>query len=314
MPIEWRTVFDAEPEQVYRVEAAGRTVEVPCFVPGLHYAKNFAEQWSRFRNTQLDSANGTTISRDFLKRLLFDSLESLHGKTVLEIGAGAGRFTEHLVRHAKLVVAVDLSEAILVNAALGVENLVAAQIDLLKPPPMKVQFDAVFCRGVLQHTPEPKEAIAAIHRLASPGGLVVFDIYGPTGRLGNLEPKYAWRGIIPHVFSQDSFSRFLDRHARRLLRLRWRLKPLFRWKMRRLLDYLIPIADYKGGLPLTEDQLVEWGKLDTVDAMFAKYDKPMKYAEVVKVVESIDATVVASDHEYNLFKTRTSGVSRTPGR
>ncbi|MBI3744279.1 MAG: class I SAM-dependent methyltransferase, partial [Chloroflexi bacterium] len=227
------------------------------------------------------------------------------------IGAGAGRFTEHLVRHAKFVVATDLSEAILVNAALGAENMVAAQIDLLRPPPMKVQFDVVFCRGVLQHTPDPKAAIVAIHRLAAPGALVVFDIYGPTGRLGNLEPKYAWRAIIPHLFSQDSFSRFLDKRARRLLRLRWRLKPIFRWKTQRLLDYLLPIADYKGGLPLSDDQLVEWGKLDTVDAMFAKYDKPMRYKDVVKALEEIGATIVASDHEFNMFKTQTRSAARS---
>ncbi|MBI3743009.1 MAG: hypothetical protein HY261_01805, partial [Chloroflexi bacterium] len=90
MPSDWRAVFDAEPVSVHRIEASGQTIEVPCFVPGLHYAKNFAEQWTRFRNTQLDSANGTNISRDFLGRLLFDPLDSLQGKTVLEIGAGAG--------------------------------------------------------------------------------------------------------------------------------------------------------------------------------------------------------------------------------
>src|SRR5262249_24746014 len=95
----------------------------------------------------------------------------------------------------------------------------------LHMPPLKMKFDLVLCRGVLQHTPEPTKSIALIHQWAVPGGRVVFDIYGP-GRLGKLVFKYLWRPAIQRMFSFDSFSTFLGRYAEPMLRARWRFKPL----------------------------------------------------------------------------------------
>ncbi|UCH88107.1 MAG: class I SAM-dependent methyltransferase, partial [Thermoplasmata archaeon] len=43
---------------------------------------------------------------------------------------------------------------------------------------------------------------------------------------------------------------------------------------------LIPIADYKGKLPLNDDQLLEWAILDTFDALSARYDQPQPIEEV----------------------------------
>ena len=37
---------------------------IPRFVDASNYTSNFGFQWNRFARTQLDSANGTTISRD----------------------------------------------------------------------------------------------------------------------------------------------------------------------------------------------------------------------------------------------------------
>ena len=138
----FRDVFAAEPKTV--VTVTGRVSGYPCqvasFVDGHQYAGNFGKQWARFRDIQLDSVNGTTISKAYLEELIGFPIERLAGKTVLEIGAGAGRFTEYFVKHAKLVVAVDLSEAIFVNTALGADNLIPAQANLLGMPPLKMAY------------------------------------------------------------------------------------------------------------------------------------------------------------------------------
>jgi hypothetical protein len=68
------------------------------------------------------------------------------------------------------------------------------------------------------------------------------------------------------------------------------------------LDYVLPIWDYRGVLPLSEEQLVEWGKLDTVDAMFARYDNPMKYEDVVDILRTLGCRVLSADRE-NVFRT-----------
>ena len=80
------------------------------------YTSNFGHQWKDFQNVQIDSLNNNEISYKFLKRLLFNNEEILKDKIVLEIGCGAGRFTEYLVKKTKLCVSVDLSSAILYHS------------------------------------------------------------------------------------------------------------------------------------------------------------------------------------------------------
>lgn len=296
--VEWegqgKAVFAETPRNV--VEG------VLVYAEGSNYARNFGKQWKRFRNVQIDSISGTSISRDFLTNLLGQSLESLRGKTVLEVGCGAGRFTEYLTQYADMVVAVDLSDAIFVNVSKGSDNLVLAKANLLEMPEFARKFDLVFCRGVIQHTPDPRRAIANLHQWVSADGFVVFDVYA-RGRLGALEAKYVWRKIIPRLTSYEYFEGFLDRHAASLLKARWRLKPFLPGKSKRLLDYMLPIWDYKNVLPLDEEALIDWGKLDTLDAMFAKYDSPLKHEEVMSILSELPVEVIYSDRN-NFFRTR----------
>ncbi len=303
--MEYRDIIAANPTRIICVENrfTGKKCETPSFVASAGYTENFSKQWSRFRDTQIDSVNGTSISKDFLERMLDQTLDSLEGKTILELGAGAGRFTEYLVRYAKCLVAIDLSEAIFANAALGADNLVAAQADLLHMPPMRLKFDIVFCRGVLQHTPNPVQAIERIHQFAKPGGTVIFDVYRRTC-VGRLHYKYLWRPIIRRLFTFESFSEFLDRYAERILHWRWKLKPFLPGKSKYVLSYLFPVWDHKGLLPLTDKQLIEWSKLDTLDAMFAFYDTPLKHKEVIEIIRSLGHELVFSDKRLNFFKVR----------
>ena len=90
---------------------------IPRFVPRSGYADAFGLQWNAFRRTQLDSYTGTTISRDRLTRCLGGDLSVVDGRTVLEVGCGAGRFTEILLEAGADVIAADLSTAIDANAA-----------------------------------------------------------------------------------------------------------------------------------------------------------------------------------------------------
>ena len=305
--MDYRDVFAGEPCSVvvFKDRKTNEDFKVASFVPGRHYAGNFGKQWARFRDIQLDSVNGTAISKSYLEQLIGSPIELLDGKTVLEVGAGAGRFTEYFVRHAKLVAAVDLSEAIFVNAALGAQNLVPVQANLLEMPPMKMRFDVVYCRGVLQHTPDPVRSIAQLHQWVKPGGMVVFDIYAP-GSLGKLGVKYVLRPLIQRLFTYESFSKFLERYAAPILRLRWKLKPFLPGRSKQLLDFILPVYDYKGYHRLNDHQLIEWGKLDTLDAFFACYDNPMTCEEVLAALRDMGAPVLSADRKLNFFRTTLS--------
>ena len=55
--------------------------------------------------------------------MFFHYPDILNGKDVLEIGCGAGRFTEYLVKYAKKCVSIDLSSAIYHNVSSDSKNL-----------------------------------------------------------------------------------------------------------------------------------------------------------------------------------------------
>lgn len=152
---------------------------IPRFVPLDNYANAFGLQWKSFAKIQLDSFNGSTISKDRLVRCLGVPLSQLKGKSVLEVGCGAGRFTEHLVNAGAMVHSVDLSEAVEVNSSnIGqVSNHVVAQADVYHLPFPDNSFDYVVCLGVIQHTPSPEKTIQCLWQMVKPGGHLVIDHY-----------------------------------------------------------------------------------------------------------------------------------------
>ena len=77
-------------------------------------------------------------------------------------------------------------------------------------------------------------------------------------------------------------------------------------KTKNLLDFILPIYDYKDVFHLTDEQLIEWGKLDTLDAFFAHYDNPMSYELVVKALQEMGVKVLSADRKKNFFRSTVS--------
>ena len=86
---------------------------VPRFVPEEEdYAGGFGFQWQRWRLTQIDRLNGTTLTTD---RLLTDTgwdRDWIAGRLIFDGGAGAGRFSDALAAMGARVVSLDMSIAI----------------------------------------------------------------------------------------------------------------------------------------------------------------------------------------------------------
>ena len=81
-------------------------------VPETNYADNFGEQWNHFRLTQLDSYAGHPISADRFWAATNWKPKDLKGKTIIDIGCGAGRFAEIALKAGTKVIAVDYSSAV----------------------------------------------------------------------------------------------------------------------------------------------------------------------------------------------------------
>jgi SAM-dependent methyltransferase len=257
---------------------------VPRFVSLDNYATGFGLQWTMFRKTQLDSYTKTTISRDRLARCLGGSLESVRGKTVLEVGCGAGRFTELFLGAGAHVFAVDLSAAVGANYENcgSAENYFVCQADARHLPVEPHSFDFVVCLGVIQHTPNSEETIAALTRYLKPGGTLVIDHYShayPHNALQNL-----LRALLIRLSAgtAKSVTLSLTRLLLPLHRLGWSDKR-GRWRLRRFLQKYSPVVDYYELHPeLGNRLLAEWALLDTHDTLTDHY----KHFRSVEDIES----------------------------
>lgn len=248
---------------------------IPRFVPSEDYAAAFGWQWKRFQRSQLDSYTGTSISRDRLTRCLGGSLDVVTGKVVLEAGCGAGRFTELLLDAGARVVATDLSSAVEANYAnCGTSHkykYFVCQADLRELPVAPRSFDVVLCLGVVQHTPQPEETIAALAGYVKPGGLLSIDHY-------SRDYPATWsRRLVRSVLLRMS----PERAASVALGITRALLPLHRalWhrrrgfgRLRRYLGRVSPVVDYYDAYPdLKPELLSEWALLDTHDTLTDRY-------------------------------------------
>jgi SAM-dependent methyltransferase len=271
---------------------------VPRFVDSANYAAAFGLQWNAFRKTQLDSYTGTTISKDRLTRVLGGSLEVLQRKSVLEVGCGAGRFTEVLLAAGARVFACDLSNAVEANYenCRHFPNYLVCQADARQIPVLPNSFDFVLCLGVIQHTPSPEETIAALASYVKPGGMLVLDHYSdryPQNflqrnlrrlliRLPSSLAKPLTLGLARTLLS-------LHRLSRKNLRGVWRLRvPLLKHS---------PLFDYYDIFPELGDKLIaEWSILDTHDALTDYYKNLRTRDEIEAYLRSSGLTELEVDY------------------
>lgn len=278
--------------------AAGCVVPVvrgiPRFVSSGNYAAGFGLQWKAFRKTQLDSFTGTNISRDRLTRCLGAPLDTLKGKTVLEVGCGAGRFTELMLGAGANVFACDLSEAVEANY----ENCSSAatyfvcQADARRLPAAERAFDVVVCLGVIQHTPNPEETIAALARHVRPGGRLVIDHYSPEYPQNFLQRNL--RTILIRLPSRMAKPMALGL-ARALLplhRFTWKNRRGW-WRLRAPLLRHSPLMDYRDAYPQLDRQLLsQWSILDTHDTLTDYYKHLRTTEEIAAALRSCGLTEI----------------------
>ena len=142
-----------------------------------------------------------------------DSLASLPGKIVLDIGCGGGILTEAMARRAAHVTGIDLASKSLGVARLhaletGVENIeyreIAAEALAAELP---AAFDVVTCMEMLEHVPEPSLVVQASATLVRPGGWVFFSTL-------NRNPKSFLLGIVGAEYVLQLLPRGTHEYAR----------------------------------------------------------------------------------------------------
>ena len=238
--------------------------DIPRFTNN-NYADDFGFQWKKFRKTQLDSSSGLTISEDRLKRVLNFPLKGLK---VLEVGCGAGRFTEILLKYGANLKSFDLSLAVEANK-LNNPSVNICQADIMHMPYKENYFDLVLCIGVLQHTPSPEKSLAKLIEVLKPKGLLAIDHYRRKWR--NLLPPpigvatFIYRPIILLIPTKNRFN-IVKKIFDFWFPIHWKFKhSIF---LQRLLRRISPVHFYYHSLNLKNKAMYyEWGLLDTHDSL-----------------------------------------------
>jgi 2-polyprenyl-6-hydroxyphenyl methylase/3-demethylubiquinone-9 3-methyltransferase len=109
-----------------------------------------------------------------------ESITSLAGKKVLDVGCGGGILAESLSKAGGIVTGIDLSVKALKVAELhqlesntSVKYRSISAEDLAKEEPK--QYDVVTCMEMLEHVPDPSSVVQACATLCKPGGSIFFS-------------------------------------------------------------------------------------------------------------------------------------------
>ena len=247
---------------------------IPRFVPESSYADNFGMQWNLFRQTQIDSYSGQPISAKRFWKTTAWKPEELAGQWVLDCGCGAGRFAEVALNAGAKVVALDFSRA--VDACYANlkhrPNLHVVQGDIYALPFVRDFFRFVYSLGVLQHTPDVAKAFLALPPMVGGRGQLCVDFYERSWK-SRMLPKYWLRPLTKKMPKDRLFAR-LQHWVPKFL-------PLSVWlggipTVGPFLKRLMPVANYRGILPLSDQQLQEWALLDTFDWLSPEFDNPVQ--------------------------------------
>ncbi|NUN94050.1 MAG: methyltransferase domain-containing protein [Verrucomicrobiae bacterium] len=258
------------------------TEGIPRFVASDEYASSFGHQWNRYAELQLDSRNGTRFSEERFRSITEWTREDLCGKLVLDVGCGSGRFAEIALADGAEVIALDLSRA--VDACRrnlrAHPKLHVIQASIYDLPFRDGLFDVVYSIGVIQHTPDPHQAVQRIAAKVALNGRIGLWIYELSWKalVGTVGFKYLLRPMTRRcsISTIERWAAFLERLCR----------PITRWGRRhgllgKIAMRMLPVScAHLQSIPLSETDFQEWVRLDTFDMYSPAHDHPQTFRRV----------------------------------
>lgn len=127
------------------------------------------DQWHRVRLREEDPREVRFFS------WIFDHLNPVPGRTLLDVACGQGRFLDYAREHGLVVSGCDLSEVAIEAARARLGNVTLEVADAEELPFPDASFDYVTCLGSLEHFPNPGAGAREMSRvLAEHGTAIVF--------------------------------------------------------------------------------------------------------------------------------------------
>lgn len=259
---------------------------IPRFVIGSNYADSFGFQWNKFTRTQLDSQNSNHISENRLQELLGENMLNLQGKNVLEVGCGAGRFTEIFLKYGAKVHCTDLSNAVEANYRNNSDSgqYQIAQADLYGIPYPFESFDMVMCIGVVQHTEDYVKSIHTLYKYVKPGGVLVYDQYLLTA-FYYTKPVLPFRFFLKRMKPEAAY-KVIKKTVDLFFPIQWRFKD--NRFMTILLNRISPLYNYFNKFPeLNRQEHYELSLLDTFDGLTDYHKHLVTVSQTKKILKKL---------------------------
>jgi len=264
-----------------------------------NYTANFALQWNKFSETQLDRNQLDASKTRFFAETHWNR-ENLDNQNILEVGSGAGRFSKVILEYTHAILwSVDYSDAVTANyinnGFIAPERFHLFQASIYELPFPDNSFDKVFCMGVLQHTPDFEASIKALVDKAKPGGEIVVDFYPIKGWWTKLHAKYLLHPFLKHI-NHKLLLKIIEANIGWLMKTEYALHRIGLGFFARFL----PIVDIQGTIPktLSAKEKKEWVILDTFDMFSPEYDNPQRIKNVAQMFERQGAQVTFAGFEY----------------
>lgn len=258
---------------------------IPRFVGAAQdYAAAFGWQWRRWRTIQIDHLNGHRFSEE---RLLRDSGWArawFDGKTILDVGCGAGRFADVMGELGARVVAVDLSAAIDAcreTCARHAGRVQCVQGSIYGLPLRAGAFDAVHCAGVIQHTPDPIRTMTILPAYLRPGGRLAYNFYEQHWTRKLQLGKLVLRSFTPRLSPAALLTL-----SRALVAVFFPVTlALSRVRYVRYLNRFFPIAaTHRPDMTVAEQY--DWTLLDTFDWYNPRYEHAQSHRAVARLLDA----------------------------
>lgn len=249
-----------------------------------NYTKSFSYQWKKFPKSQIDSKNKNKLSADRFRYTGWTK-EELNGKSVLEVGSGAGRFTEILMDSSANLFTIDSSDAIYVNFQnhkkhKNIENTFFIKNSVENDIFNKNSFDYIFCYGVIQHTKDPFKTLDYLIDKLNYKGKLSVDFYRKwLIPICWNHPKYLWRPVTTRM-NKEKLMKIIEFYIPIYLPIDTLIKKIF-GKLGLVICGLIPIPCWNYYSMIDDKKKnLELAILDTFDALSAKYDYPFTKKQI----------------------------------
>lgn len=133
---------------------------------------------------------------------IVEALKLRPNERVLDVGCGSGYVIKRM--RASHMIGVDLSDTALKMARqnlVGMENVSLVKADAASLPFDDCSFDKIVCADVLEHVPDPRNAMREIERVANRGATIIIALPNESMQRGivRLLRKAGFSGMLKGV-------------------------------------------------------------------------------------------------------------------